>query len=42
VRRIQLVREFREGSREEVMARISGVVWVEWRTVISDLNLWKL
>lgn len=27
-RRIQLVREFREGFLEEVTARISGVVWV--------------
>lgn len=38
MRRIQLAREFREGSLEEVMARISGVVWVEWRTGCAGQN----
>ena len=38
MRRIQLAREFREGSLEGVMARISGVVWVEWRTGCAGQN----
>ena len=38
MRRIQLAREFREGSLKEVMARISGVVWVEWRTGCAGQN----
>ena len=37
-RRIQLVREFREGFLEEVTARISGVVWVEWCTGCAGQN----
>lgn len=32
------MREFREGFLEEVTARISGVVWVEWYTGCAGQN----